>query len=232
MIHQNVAPPTAERTFCQRNGRLFSLLVFFLGAAGLLLSTFPQLLSPGCPRAVVGFRAWLARRGSSLQSSPTHTLTTAPLRPGKCLPVGAFPSPPRPLGVDAASGLPIWGAADLARHGSCAKELTARDLPGCRVLLGVAGFVYDVTEKGSVHYAPGSGYCLFAGRDATRSLALGSLSGEDLEKGGWVEDIDAATVSDQAKFYNEKYGPPIGALPPPTPPPTPPPASEGRKEEV
>jgi hypothetical protein len=108
---------------------------------------------------------------------------------------------------------------------------TARDLPGCRVLLGVAGWVYDVTEKGSVHYAPGSGYCLFAGRDATRSLALGSLSQEDLEKGGWVADIQDGSVADQAQFYREKYGPPIGALPPPAPPP-PPPGPPKQREEV
>ena len=153
-----------------------------------------------------------------------------PLVPGECLPAGAFPSPRSPLGVDAASGLPIWSHAELARHGSCAEGASARDLPGCRVLLGVAGFVYDVTEKGSVHYAPGAGYCLFAGRDATRSLALGSLAKEDLEKGGWVSDIDATSVRDQHTFYAEKYGPPIGALPPPVPPPAAPAAASEEPE--
>jgi hypothetical protein len=224
-------PAAAPPGCCARHGRLLSLLCLLLGASGLVLSAFPQLYATsGCPRAVVRTRAWLARRLSGGAWAPLPP-PLPPLAPGECLPSGSFPVPRAPLGVDAASGLPIWGAAELAEYGSCAVGRTARDLPGCRVLLGVAGWVYDVTEKGSVHYAPGSGYCLFAGRDATRSLALGSLSQEDLEKGGWVADIQDGSVADQAQFYREKYGPPIGALPPPAPPP-PPPGPPKQREEV
>jgi hypothetical protein len=212
-----------------RCGRALALLFLLIGVVGLIFSVFPQLYpSIGCPRSVVGARVWLMgfMRGLSGESAARPPFAPTLARAGDCLPAGAFPSPSAPLGVEPGSGLPIWGAAELANFGSCAPGATVKDLPGCRVLLGVAGFVYDVTEKGAVHYAPGAGYCLFAGRDATRSLALGSLSSDDLEKGGWVEGVDEASVKEQATFYREKYGPPIGALPPPTPPPPPPPGTE------
>lgn len=214
------------------NGRVLSLFILLAGILGIILSIFPQLISPGCPRSIVGARVWLANRGRVMfGGSPARSPLVPNPAPGECLPAGAFPSPRSPLGVDAASGLPIWSHAELARYGTCGGEgASARDLPGCRVLLGVAGFVYDVTEKGSTHYAPGAGYCLFAGRDATRSLALGSLAKEDLEKGGWVQDIDAKSVRDQHTFYAEKYGPPIGALPPPVPPPAAPAAASEEPE--
>jgi len=112
-------------------------------------------------------------------------------------------------GFDGATGLPLWAAEDLLQHGSCDANFKAR---GGRTLLGVAGFVFDVTEKGLNYYGVGASYCLFAGRDATRSLSLGSLTQEDLALGGDVTDVPPETVLEQYNFYNGKYGPAVGKL--------------------
>jgi hypothetical protein len=89
--------------------------------------------------------------------------------------------------------------------------------PACRVYLGVAGDVFDVTDLGAHFYGPGAGYSVFAGRDSTRSLALGSLKQEDLERGGDVSGVDAKTVQEQHEFYSGKYKL-VGVLAPtPTP---------------
>ncbi|KAI8321315.1 cytochrome b5 [Martensiomyces pterosporus] len=47
------------------------------------------------------------------------------------------------------------------------------------ILLALNGKVYDVTT-GRGFYGPGGSYSVFAGRDCTRGLAIGSLKPEDL----------------------------------------------------
>jgi membrane-associated progesterone receptor component len=85
--------------------------------------------------------------------------------------------------------------------------------PACRVYLGVAGDVFDVTDLGAHFYGPGAGYALFAGRDSTRALSLGSLSPADVHS--WrLDDFDEqkrAAVRDQHVFYSGKY-PKVGVL--------------------
>ena len=96
-----------------------------------------------------------------------------------------------------ASGLPLFAAADLA-------GFTAPPA----ILLAINGDVFDVTERGSNFYAPGAGYSLFAGKDASRSLTLGSLTLEDLELGGDCDDFSQEQVealAEQHKFYAGKY---------------------------
>ena len=117
----------------------------------------------------------------------------------------AFVPRPRPAGshVDAASGLPLWDASDLMRY---------KGDGGSRITLGVCARVYDVTELGSRFYGPGKGYSIFAGKEVTRALALGSLEVSDVALGGDVSGIDDESVKTQCEFYNTKYGPPIGAL--------------------
>lgn len=80
--------------------------------------------------------------------------------------------------------------------------------PGLPVLLGMNGDVFDVTEKGWVYYGPGMGYSQFAGRDATRSLALGTLSDDDLARSDDTADFDdeqMKLLTDQHDFYLGKY---------------------------
>ena len=211
---------------------LLPLLALPFAILGLVFAYRPSLLTAGlagCPALIVSWRALLAARLAALfPPRPAHLHASpafsraAPLRPGVCVPRGAPLRPASDAGADPASGLPLWTAADLARHGACSGA--ASDLPGCRVLLGVAGRVYDVTDKGSVYYAPGRGYCVFAGRDSTRALALGSLEAADVALAGWVGGVEERAVEEQARFYAEKYGPAVGALFPPA---APPPGAEG-----
>lgn len=97
-------------------------------------------------------------------------------------------------------GVRLFKASDLAAYDGTD--------PGLPVLLGVDGEVFDVTDKGYHFYGPGAGYHIFAGRDSTRALALGSLRKYDLELGGDVSDLTPSqlrAVADQHKFYREKY---------------------------
>ncbi|KAJ2832859.1 steroid binding [Coemansia furcata] len=50
---------------------------------------------------------------------------------------------------------------------------------GERILLGLNGNVYDVSN-GASFYGPGNGYSVFAGRDSTIGLARGSLLRSDM----------------------------------------------------
>eukprot|EP01130_Rhizamoeba_saxonica_P007389 TRINITY_DN298_c0_g1_i1.p1 TRINITY_DN298_c0_g1~~TRINITY_DN298_c0_g1_i1.p1 ORF type:complete len:143 (-),score=41.81 TRINITY_DN298_c0_g1_i1:30-458(-) len=62
---------------------------------------------------------------------------------------------------------------------------------GNNIYIGVNGKVYDVTPAAGF-YGPGGSYHLFAGRDATRALALASFEEEHLNN----PTIDGLTTSD------------------------------------
>ena len=100
--------------------------------------------------------------------------------------------------------VPKMTRAELAKH-------TGAD--GGRILLAVGGDVYDVTEKGKDFYGPGATYAQFAGTDATRALALGSLDREELNKP--VSDLNEEQTVElgvQLEFYRTKYGPRVARL--------------------
>lgn len=97
------------------------------------------------------------------------------------------------------TGLPTFLESDLRPYDGSG---------GTRILLGMAGDVFDVTDKGAHFYGPGAGYSVFAARDATRSLALGSMDEVDLARGGDVSDFNAeqrGAVAEQHAFYKGKY---------------------------
>ncbi|XP_013161769.1 PREDICTED: membrane-associated progesterone receptor component 1-like [Papilio xuthus] len=93
------------------------------------------------------------------------------------------------------------------------KDLTTAELkkydgtgPDGRVLLAVNGVIFDVT-RGKRFYGPGGPYSAFAGRDATRGLATGSVSAEDKE---WddVSDLNADEIASATEWegqFREKY---------------------------
>ena len=180
---------------------------------GLALAPSGALWPEACPASIrtLRARAWRAL------SAPLRLL---PGGGGRAL----LLAPPSDHGLDAASGLPLWSAADLALHGGCAADFAPRQ---GRTLLGVAGNVLDVTEQGLRFYGPGAGYCQFAGRDATRSLALGSLAQADLARGGDVAGVEARLVREQHDFYVGKYEVVGKLLPTPTQEPTQEPSAEG-----
>jgi hypothetical protein len=188
-----LAPPAAPRRPPRPCWLALSALV---GVLGVALSLAPQGAWPAaCPASIRSARHWLWRALLGPSAGP----------------LGFALEPPAFRGLEAASGLPLWAPQDLRLHGSCEPAFAPRHN---RTLLGVAGRVYDVTDLGLHFYGPGAAYCQFAGRDATRSLALGSLKQEDLDLGGDVTGVDAKAVQDQHVFYSEKYGPAIGALAP------------------
>ena len=189
-----LAPPAAAPRAPRRPWWL--ALSALVGVLGVALSLAPQGVWPAaCPASIRSARHWLWRALLGPSAGP----------------LGFALEPPTFRGLHPATGLPLWAPQDLRLHGSCAPAFVPRHN---RTLLGVAGHVYDVTDLGLQFYGPGAAYCMFAGRDATRSLALGSLAQEDLDLGGNVTGVDAKTVQDQHEFYAGKYGPAIGALAP------------------
>ena len=77
--------------------------------------------------------------------------------------------------------------------------------PSLPIYIVVLGRVYDV-EKGRKHYAPESGYNVFAGRDSTPSFVTGVFSREEA-----TDDVSALSpeemmgVKDWMDFYRKDY---------------------------
>jgi len=77
------------------------------------------------------------------------------------------------------------------------------------LLLSIGGEVFDVTFE-SRFYGPGSGYAVFAARDATRALTRTSLDSKDYDGAGALR-VDDFTEQDwdrfveQLQFYRDKY---------------------------
>ncbi len=110
------------------------------------------------------------------------------------------------INVDPVDGLRIFTRAELARYDGSD--------PALPLLLGMYGDVFDVTEKGSRFYGPGMAYSVFAGKDGTRALTLGSLDPSDIERAGDVSDFDEQqthALLEQHRFYKDKY-PTVGRL--------------------
>ena len=214
------------------------IAALLLGTAGLLLS-----LSPSRFGAFMQACPYLQPDGPSLLVASQVLLRQASARLGQLL-------TPFAVGV----GAPGEGRSDDgsvgARNGGGSGErgLTRAALraydgrdPSKPLLLGMHGDIFDVTEKGSQFYGPGAGYSVFAGRDSTRALAMGSLDAKDINN--WLTDDfnegQMQALRDQHKFYTDKYGPrwgvilegddhvsPVTPAPPPPPPPPPPPDVE------
>lgn len=74
------------------------------------------------------------------------------------------------------------------------------------ILIAIDGTIYDVTS-GASFYGPGCGYNLFAGRDATRSLAMGNFDLGNLDnptKEGLTED-EIDTLNGWIGRFQGKY---------------------------
>ena len=79
---------------------------------------------------------------------------------------------------------------------------------GTELWLSILGKVYDVST-GKMYYAPGSGYHIFAGRDATIPFITGNFTDEEAQKS--TEELTPAQLysieRDWAQFYanHERY---------------------------
>ncbi|KAJ9082913.1 hypothetical protein DSO57_1000215 [Entomophthora muscae] len=73
------------------------------------------------------------------------------------------------------------------------------------ILVAVKGDIFDVSDNRST-YGPGGGYHMFAGKDASRALAISSLKIADC-----VEDLSGLTeqqlrvLDDWYKFFQDRY---------------------------
>ncbi|ETW06533.1 hypothetical protein H310_02762 [Aphanomyces invadans] len=90
------------------------------------------------------------------------------------------------------------------------KDLTLDELSAYTVLpvyVALRGVIYDVTLGGLEHYGPNGGYKMFAGRDATRALALMSFDQENLdhptEEG--LTETQIKTLADWEAKFQSKY---------------------------
>ena len=68
----------------------------------------------------------------------------------------------------------------------------------------VKGKVYDVSGKAA--YAPGGQYHVFAGKDASRALAMTSVKSEDV-KPEWsdLSDKEKSTLEDWVTYFRKRY---------------------------
>jgi predicted heme/steroid binding protein len=125
--------------------------------------------------------------------------------------------------IDSATNLPIFTRLELARYDGSDESMP--------ILLAIGGEVFDVTAKGKQYYGKDAPYNIFAGKDSSRSLSLGSFDDRDVYNGD-TSDFDEQQLKqlkEQIEFYREKYGPAVGVIDKDSPYPTPPPKS---KEEI
>ena len=93
------------------------------------------------------------------------------------------------------------------------EDLAAFDGTGAEgtIYISVRGVIYDVTA-GKDFYGPGGGYHVFAGKDATRSLAKMQISDAEANC-GWdnLNEEHKQTLGEWEAKYQQKY-PVVGAL--------------------
>ncbi|EQC39164.1 hypothetical protein SDRG_03370, partial [Saprolegnia diclina VS20] len=100
---------------------------------------------------------------------------------------------------------PIVGRV-LAQKDMTRDELaTYTNMP---IYVALKGKIYDVTIGGADHYGPNGGYKLFAGKDASRALALMSFDAVNLEN-PHIDDLNETqtkTLNDWEAKFAAKYG--------------------------
>ena len=177
-----------------------SKLWYAVGAfAAIALAAFavwPSWEDTGCPYLPTGstLSLWLAQIG--LLKNP-HAPSEQYASAGAAAPAETFDE----------YGLRLYTRKELKRYDGSD--------PSLPILIGMAGDVFDVTEKGSVYYAKGGSYNVFAGKDSTRALALGSLEPADIGSTDISHFTEAQmnAVKEQHDFYLGKY-PRVGRLKP------------------
>ena len=167
--------------------------------AGLLLTPDSGASCPYLPAAGPAGRLVAVLASAQLASITVGRLLAAPMRAAGIL-------PPASDGAYDADGMRLFSLEELRQHDGSD--------PARPLHLAIGGDVFDVSVKGAQFYGPGMGYSLFAGRDATRSLALGSLDHVDLERGDDIADFtpqQLEALREQHAFYKGKY-PRVGRL--------------------
>ncbi|KAF0682464.1 Aste57867_25416 [Aphanomyces stellatus] len=91
------------------------------------------------------------------------------------------------------------------------KDLTAAELSTFTTLpiyVALRGVIYDVTLGGLEHYGPTGGYKMFAGRDASRALALMSFEDAAINNPSLdgLTETQLKTLADWEAKFQSKYG--------------------------
>lgn len=76
--------------------------------------------------------------------------------------------------------------------------------PTTPIWIAVKGKIFDVSSK-RTFYGPGGPYGLFAGRDASRALALNSLDKKDVENSSVNDVKDLSSLEEWFQTYSTKY---------------------------
>ncbi|KAI8924301.1 cytochrome b5-like heme/steroid binding domain-containing protein [Entophlyctis helioformis] len=73
------------------------------------------------------------------------------------------------------------------------------------VYVAIKGIVFDVTANRQ-QYAPGQGYSIFAGKDASCALGKSSLKAEDCHADySGLNDEEMKTLDNWVAFFQKKY---------------------------
>eukprot|EP01064_Diplonema_japonicum_P019686 TRINITY_DN2847_c0_g2_i1.p1 TRINITY_DN2847_c0_g2~~TRINITY_DN2847_c0_g2_i1.p1 ORF type:complete len:319 (+),score=70.47 TRINITY_DN2847_c0_g2_i1:94-957(+) len=88
----------------------------------------------------------------------------------------------------------IWKKEDLAERGG---QNANREL-----ILSIAGEVYDV-GSGEKHYAPGTGYSGFTGRDASRAFVTGEYNETAVKGLEDLTDTQIKSIMEWRQFYRD-----------------------------
>ncbi|KAI3628893.1 hypothetical protein CBS14141_000596 [Malassezia furfur] len=73
------------------------------------------------------------------------------------------------------------------------------------VYVAVKGIVFDVSPRREM-YAPGNGYHVFAGKDASRGLGMSSLKPEDaVSDYSTLTEAQMKVLNDWFEYYKKRY---------------------------
>jgi len=76
---------------------------------------------------------------------------------------------------------------------------------GGPIYLAVKGYVFDVSSKPEM-YGPGGGYHVFAGKDGSKGLGIGSLKpGDAVPDDGTLGSAEQKVLDDWLVFFQTRY---------------------------
>jgi membrane-associated progesterone receptor component len=112
--------------------------------------------------------------------------------------VAELPDPDRVLNV-----------ADLQEHNGCGE--IPEGYAAAPIYIGANDKVFDMSFGGATFYGPGGPYNKFAGRNASRALALMSLDEADLANASTADctEKQIKTMNDWIKTFSERKGYPV-----------------------
>jgi len=174
--------------------KLFYIITLCIGIIGIIIAVIPTdstsiFWISTCPRIIQQSLPWLfTTTSSSLTSTSLNTDTEN----------NNYELSPE--------GLRYYTLEELRKY-----DGNNPDLP---IYLGMNGDIFDVTEKGKQFYGKNAAYQIFAGKDATRALTLGSLDDKDIYERTDTDDFNEQqlkALKEQHDFYLNKY-PRIGKI--------------------